>query len=54
MTVYLGEQGVTGDVRASLRTIATELKKANRLKALQMRREFKDDANEIKEIMEEK
>ena len=54
MTVFLEQAGVTADIRESLRTIATELKKANRLKALQMRREFGDDAIEIREIMEEK
>jgi hypothetical protein len=41
------------DMETSLRTIAVELKKANKLKAIQMRREFKDDADEIDDIMEE-
>ena len=41
-------------VQSSLRTIAVELKKANKLKAIQMRREFKDDAAEVEEIMEDK
>lgn len=40
-------------VKSSLRTIAVELKKANKLKAIQMRREFKDDAAEIDDIMED-
>lgn len=40
-------------VQSSLRTIAVELKKANKLKAIQMRREFKDDAAEIDDIMED-
>ena len=40
-------------VQSSLRTIAVEMKKANKLKAIQMRREFKDYAAEIDDIMEE-
>ena len=48
-----GETRFMQVVQSSLRTIAVELKKANKLKAIQMRREFKDDAAEIDEIMEE-